>query len=113
MKYIRTNDGIYEIDVLSIHYIGETHFSCWDVKRTRTFNDWHIIKQSDTIEELCDEKVGTFEDKSKPYIYKQTSWTDLKKDWKKYHNNLYGAIWTDKGLIYVAKMNDEGVLCLI
>ena len=26
---------------------------------------------------------------------------------------VYGAIWTDKGLIYVAKMNSEGKLCLI
>ena len=26
---------------------------------------------------------------------------------------IYGAIWTDKGLIYVAKMNEESVLCLI
>ena len=26
---------------------------------------------------------------------------------------IYGAIWTDKGLIYVAKMNDKGELCLI
>ena len=26
---------------------------------------------------------------------------------------IYGAIWTDKGLIYVAKMNDKGDLELI
>ena len=26
---------------------------------------------------------------------------------------IYGAIWTSKGLIYVAKMNDKGELCLL
>ena len=28
-------------------------------------------------------------------------------------DNVYGAIWTDKGLIYVAKMNDKGELELL
>jgi hypothetical protein len=28
-------------------------------------------------------------------------------------SNLYGAIWTSKGLIYVAKMNKEGELELL
>ena len=26
---------------------------------------------------------------------------------------IYGAIWTDKGLIYVAKMNEKGELELL
>lgn len=26
------------------------------------------------------------------------------------NNTIYGAIWTDKGLIYVAKMNEKGEL---
>ena len=52
MKYIRTKDGIYEVDVLSIRYLGETHFSCWDVKHTKIFNNWHVFKQAETIEEL-------------------------------------------------------------
>jgi hypothetical protein len=28
-------------------------------------------------------------------------------------SKLYGAIWTDKGLIYVAKMNEKGELELL
>lgn len=28
-------------------------------------------------------------------------------------DELYGAIWTNKGLIYVAKMNDKGELELL
>lgn len=107
MKYIRTKDGIYEVDVLSIHYIGETHFSCWDIKHTRAFNDWHIIKQADTIEELCDEFVClenkmTFHD-----LGTITSSCNLK------HLTIYGAIWTEWGLKYIAKMNDKGELELL
>lgn len=30
------------------------------------------------------------------------------KLWSSCKYNIYGAIWTDKGLIYVAKMNDKG-----
>lgn len=103
MKYIRTKDGIYEVDVLSIHYIGETHFSCWDIKHTRAFNDWHIIKQADTIERLCDRFVVIYENEE-PVPYK--NYLDAVATQKE----VYGAIWTDKGLIYVAKMNDKGEL---
>ena len=35
------------------------------------------------------------------------------KLWSSCKYNIYGAIWTDKGLIYVAKMNDKGDLELI
>ena len=28
-------------------------------------------------------------------------------------NGVYGAIWTDKGLIYVAKMNNKGEFKLL
>ena len=109
MKYIRTKDGriIYCIKLIK------------QAKKQVLQNEedlgWkrRVIKQADTIEELCDEKIGTFKDGSKPYIYKQTSWGDLAKDWTQYHNNVYGAIWTDKGLIYVAKMNEKGELELI
>lgn len=65
-------------------------------------------KQADTIEELCDELV---------YNHQILSKED--KNNKEYlsqlycFNDIYGAIWTDKGLIYVAKLNSEGVLELI
>ena len=66
-----------------------------------------IVKQADTIEELCDEFVGISDGKSQmlrfvPYACSQY-----------WNGGVYGAIWTDKGLIYIAKMNEEGVLCLI
>ena len=73
-----------------------------------------IIKQSETIEELCDEFI--LEEKMREVIYhhKSTKFDDFKTIAilnERY--TLYGAIWTDKGLIYVSRMNDKGDLELI
>lgn len=56
-----------------------------------------IIKQADTIEELCDEFV---------FGNVIISLKEAKRDCE--IGNVYGAIWTDKGLKYVAKMNEKG-----
>ena len=75
-------------------------------------------KQADTIEELCDEIVIRHLTSKKPYIADEYQKTQILKDRQKAFVE-YGveevkcAIWTDKGLIYVAKMNDEGELELI
>lgn len=71
-----------------------------------------IIKQSDNIPELCDEFILKKIDQPKPFVY-TIYFTDLQKYAKDRDWTIYGAIWTDKGLIYVAKMNDEGELELI
>ena len=109
MKYIRTKDGIYEyvdydneciIPMPMIKYNGQlTHCAECD-----------IIKQADTIEELCDEFV-LFRD-NKPYAIvpnKEHNAELAKNVWKDYR----GAIWTEWGLKYVAKMNEKGVLELL
>ena len=70
----------------------------------------NVIAEADTIEELCDEFVGI--DKTcvnghqllRAIPYKCANF---------WNGGVYGAIWTDKGLIYVAKMNDKGELELI
>ena len=78
----------------------------------------HIIKQADTIEELCDTIVIVWKDHL-PTIWNDTThFKDLLSMYSSYQRKhkivvIYGAIWTDKGLIYVAKMNDKGELCLI
>lgn len=108
-KYIRTKDGIYEVDPLSIYYIGETHFSCQDVKHTRIFNEWHILKQADTIEELCDLFVVEYQTKKKKIFtsYDEAHWEYIQLPVDMGGFSLYCAIWTEKGLIYVAKMNPK------
>lgn len=64
--------------------------------------------EADTIEELCDEFIGYSSNKTRYMLitFEQRKMYPLIKE-------LYGAVWTDKGLIYVAKMNEEGELELL
>ena len=102
-KYIRTKDGrilewekLNEITKLSIDTCEET------------------IKEADTIEELCDRFIIVRNGEGADF------WKDFDamKNYSAYINlndydAVYGAIWTNKGLIFVAKMNDKGELELI
>lgn len=124
MKYIRTKDGkIYNINDLHISedLVGKpyvTNKGSWCIYRES------IIKQADTIEELCDEYVAIKENENpylfsiyeignKKYVYiNEESGEPLLETFIK-NKIIYGAIWTDKGLIYVAKMNESGVLELL
>ncbi len=100
MKYIRTKNGIYK----DIDYISNPRIK---------IEKEYCINQADTIEELCDGYVMVDLDiESTPTL---TTWKpplqngyEINKDYA-----IYGAIWTDKGLIYVAKMNDKGGLELL
>lgn len=74
-----------------------------------------VIKQADTIEELFDRFVIVFTHSNNEFCYRNDFFKigdalyfiDLYKSRCKILNT-YGAIWTDKGLIYVAKM--KGIL---
>ena len=98
MKYIRTKNNVLLQDINNDKYYE------W-LQTEPTPKD--IINQADIIEELCDE-----------FVYCNMLITlfearNILKN-KDYHcKEIYGAIWTDKGLIYVAKTNDEGVLELL
>ena len=116
-KYIRRANGIYELNineqakkenVVNYFYTRDNELKCnllFDKEDLKQF------KQADTIEELCDEFV--YSDNSfKNVLYK--SLEPVKTLIKLRNNcNVYGAIWTDKGLIYVAKMNKRGELELL
>lgn len=111
MKYIRTKDGnIYEYSKVIISQLIGTD----------------IIKQADTIEELCDVLVV----KTKDYgISKgKIQVVDLRNidDKSSLHNYIirqmtnngmfefvYLGIETSEGIIYIAKMNEEGELELL
>lgn len=133
MKYIRTKDGIgeYSVDWNGASCVHLNHKWHWlqDIEKD-------IIKQADTIEELCDEFVAenrtghkwlvyitteTYEDSEGNIIeykvygnkYTEEYPHNLINDIKHEGLKIYGAIWTDKGLIYVAKMNEKGELELL
>ena len=102
--YIRTKDGVYEVKVNKYHEL----VYC---KNNQIVLSCNIIKQSENIEELCDRFVVM--DKETKEVISIVSFLEYAKLWSYCKYNIYGAIWTDKGLIYVAKMNDEGDLVLI
>ena len=106
MKYIRTKEhGIGEItheDKYIISYENSSFSVC-------LWKDNVEYQTADTIEELCDE-----------FVIVGTNWQqiidleDAKYNCDKHDNlKIYGAIWTDKGLIFVAIMNDKGEMKLI
>lgn len=116
MKYIRTKDGKTFYGPID----KKGRYKCANIygwKIIKPFwNNIEIVKQSDTIEELCDEFV-TIVDNRKPYnfpVYDEKQVKHYLHDcYDKEHCIIFGAIWTDKGLIYVAKMNEKGELELL
>ena len=102
MKYIRTKD-----EVLSCSRNGED-FETILTDQKGWIRKENIFKQADTIEELCDEFVYFIN--GMPFV---THKGEIHYVAKGIPVVIYGAIWTDKGLIYVAKMNDKGELELL
>lgn len=105
--YIRTKDGIYKVE-------GETcHKKGYYIDRYEedVILKEQVIKQSENIEELCDRFVVI--DKETKEVMNIVSFLEYAKLWSSCKYNIYGAIWTSKGLIYVAKMDDKGKLVLI
>ena len=105
MKYIRTKDGIFKTGPLYI----KSEF---------------VIKEANTIEELCDEFVAASKDNKYRSLVKIeetgnrwvedkiTQWCEILKD-KLVKWDIYGSIWVGPDLRAVAKMNDEGELELL
>lgn len=143
MKYIRTKDGIYDIEkyggIMTIikvydvdeslrpkyentnepHQVGDQFISIGG-------KDYKIIDSNiaATIEELCDEFVIIRRDDNifalakyypddKTFYVKTADEEVSLSECLRFEYEIKGAIWTDKGLIYVAKMNDKGGLELL
>ena len=114
--YIRTDKGIYYKNnekIVEIYnakmYLGKNEFNNTTYEK--------IITESGKIEELCDEFVY-YSPKIQIKKYKYEYYHNLSEKehdlkWLKEGKFIYGAIWTSKGLIYVAKMNEDGELELI
>ena len=109
MKYIRTKDGIIDLSKVTIGQNG------WKDKKEyiafKQEEQKETIKQADTIEELCDEAV--FFDKDNVPHYKSKEGNIWYLGAGLFIESLRYCIFTDKGLIYVAKMNEKGELELL
>ena len=114
MKYVR----VYESDCYPEEYVTTYLNHCEHVANLQDAGfdfEGCIIKQADTIEELCDEFVFIDEFFKREHRLAYSLENALARC--KYHDvditTLRGAIWTDKGLIYVAKMSEKGELELL
>ena len=109
--YVRTKDGVYEVEKEECGF-----YCCKGLEMAIAPYDEEVIKQSENLEELCDEFVKVDNSDNKPYrpfIIYGRSLGELNER-QKCNESLYGAIWVKgKGLIYVAKMNENGELELI
>ncbi len=123
--YIRTKDNLYEItdkqyDILcgnlteeeKENYKNITSFGLGSVEEGtyQSILIKDILEYSENLEDLCDEFV-LLERNAKPIIFKTLRGAINNKIYD--DETIYGAIWTSKGLIYVAKMNESGDLELI
>ena len=116
MKYVRTKNYVFRVAEDIMLATSPMRYAVLDKKEDIRIGSICVndaIAQSDTIEELCDEFV-VIRDNQRPIPLINLEQVRLNRGNYGYSNSkVYGAIWTEKGLIYVAKMNEEGVLCLI
>ena len=128
-KYIRTKDNLFKVvgedwlgnedeDIENMELDGYWVEPHSQNEKYRKYNRNFIesekaLNSADTIEELCDVA-----------ILNHTICVDMEYSGADFHKakvlsklfpkaKCYGAIWTDKGLIYVAKMNEKGELELL
>ena len=123
MRYIRTKDGrIIKIgEQTDVGYEKGTFEVHNKTGIVASYEPIEVLKETNTIEELCDEFVldhPLFRDNCKCLYHSfEKAKNGIKKRSDNAHNlydfNIYGAIWTNKGLIYVAKMNEKGELELL
>lgn len=130
MRYIRTKDGIERVNYGEDYKEGKSYFYKTDqvyagygdvYKKTKvkTYAKNGITKIADTIEELCDLCVVIHKYREQPQdmsFYAAKFFIDVYTRRVKSADPIiaiFGAIWTDKGLIYIAKMNEKGELELL
>lgn len=119
MKYIRTKKGIFKVIYEDNYIISVKNSYCIGSLWKADYKD--KIQIADTIEELCDEFVGVV-DGCIPYIWRFDNIDKYRErntfiksiiENKSDDEIIYGAIRTDKGLKYVAILNDKGELELL
>ena len=97
--YIRTKDGrILDFDKLN------------EVSKLSIDMAEEPIRESDTIEELCDEFVGVDKTCENGHQLLRAIPYKCANFW---NGGVYGAVWCEFGLKYVAKLNSKGELELL
>lgn len=83
------------------------------VNQFKTVRTSEIVQKANTIEELCDfNRIEIISDEESIAIRILGLYEKLPPN-TNIKSGTYGAILTDKGLIYVAKMNNKGEIELL
>jgi len=112
MKYLKTEDGrLFNKSKIICHAFREEYISSnWndDIEK---YLQTKIVAEADTVEELCDFLIVKEKGWSHPFdpMGKSLGVLALNESWHKLIKEgriewVKAAIWTDKGLIYVAEM---------
>lgn len=123
-KYVRTKNNVYELVRDANDWVVAVGSVQKQLGCKITISKSSILKQADTIEGLCDGYYVDVNDQSFTLSECYDNLEDAKKsykDWISYSDRkyleyvviLYAFIKTNKGLIYVAKMNGKGELELL
>ena len=115
MSYLRTKDSIYLIQK-DISYGGNKIYKVYNHDFAIIGNDFKV---ANNLEELCDEFIYN----DPEYDLPQRCYQNYRGEWYDEQRircltneevlTIKGAIWTNKGLQFVAHMNDKVVLELI
>ena len=97
MRYVRTEEG-YIIDTENTHPFMLKNYMGHDYIDFNSGGMFKIKRTADTIEELFDCFVDYCEEDDSHLV-------STEDPLRRYGHEIYGAIWTNKGLIYVAKLN--------
>ena len=100
--YIRTKNRIYQVEsvlrddgFVKGYNVGEMAFITKD----------QVIAQSENLEELCDEFVGVDKTCENGHQLLRAIPYKCANFW---NGGVYGAVWCEFGLKYVAKLNSKG-----
>lgn len=111
-RYIRTKDGkVYDTEKYAYTWttpkgIGLGISATENILIPKSL----IERQADNLEELCDcfVCVGSWHCVWDKETHKGITLDGIKLSYSLANFEIYGAIWTDKGLIYKAKINEKG-----
>lgn len=111
MKYVRTKDG--EVRTTARLYKNEDGSYSNAYREVFGLPKIIVVKEADTIEGLCDRFVLSGidiiflnENHTRYRFEGGDEWFDVTET--EFEKGIYGAIWTDKGLTYGARMNGKG-----
>ena len=118
MRYIRTKDGeIFDTEVNGAWEKNDGTIGIPTINGIVVIPKEFIIKQADTIEELCDKFVIVYQLKDRvghtdigTFPYAKEFLNVAKAERLK--RELFGGVWTKKGFTYVARLNDNNELDL-